>query len=64
MFFFIPETMGLSAAEKKRLFYPGAKYGRKLRPEETLKIDMQEETVCSNIRAALTTGSDPKVLEK
>ena len=31
----MPETKGLEDAEKKKQFYPGAKWGRKLRPGET-----------------------------
>ena len=30
----VPETVGLSEQEKREIFMPGAKYGRKLRPEE------------------------------
>lgn len=35
MYFFIGETRGKTDAEKKRQFYPGAQWGRKLRPDET-----------------------------
>jgi len=35
MYFFVPETRGLPDAEKKRQFYPGEKWGRKLRDGET-----------------------------
>ena len=34
MYFYVPETKGLPEAEKKKLFYPGAKWGRKLREGE------------------------------
>ena len=33
-YFFVAETKGLSEREKKGLYYPGAPYGRKLRPNE------------------------------
>lgn len=31
MYFFVPETKGLSEKEKKQVFLPGATFGRKLR---------------------------------
>jgi len=34
VYFNIPETKGLPDDEKKRLFYPGSKWGRKLQPGE------------------------------
>lgn len=34
LFKFVPETKGLSECEKKELFLPGAKYGRKLNENE------------------------------
>ena len=34
-YFFVAETKGLSEREKKGLYYPGAPYGRKLRPDES-----------------------------
>ena len=33
-YFFVDETMGLSEKQKKALYIPGAKFGRKLRPDE------------------------------
>ena len=33
-YFFVAETKGLSEREKKGLYYPGAPYGRKLKPDE------------------------------
>lgn len=30
----IAETMGLTDVQKKQLFYPGTKFGRKLKPDE------------------------------
>ena len=33
--FFCGETKGLNDKEKKEMFCPGAKYGRRLKPEET-----------------------------
>ena len=35
-YFFVAETKGLSEREKKSLYYPGAPYGRKLRPNESI----------------------------
>ena len=34
VYFFMAETKGLSDREKKALYLPGKKYGRKLRPGE------------------------------
>ncbi len=34
IYFFVPETKGLSQKEKQELFWPGAEFGRKLRPGE------------------------------
>ena len=36
MYFYVPETKGLLEADKKKLFYPGAEWGRKLKEGETL----------------------------
>ena len=43
MYFYVPETKGLNEAEKKRQFYPGAKWGRKLREGEEPFIDEDEQ---------------------
>jgi len=34
IYYYVPETKGLSEQEKKGLFLPGASYGRKLKPGE------------------------------
>ena len=41
--------MGLACAEKKRLFYPGAKYGRKLRPGETPWLEKIKEKTLTEV---------------
>ena len=61
MYFMIPETMGLTCAEKKQLFYPGAKFGRKLRPGETFLLDTKEEFAPSGIADTFITDSSTKV---
>ena len=43
MYFFVPETKGLLEADKKKLFYPGAKWGRKLKEGETMPYPITEE---------------------
>ena len=45
MYFFVPETRGLTEAEMKKLFYPGAKWGRKLRPGEKPFVDEDEKVI-------------------
>ena len=42
----VPETMGLSEQEKREIFWPGSKYGRKLKPGEECDagIEHQSET--------------------
>ena len=37
-YFYVGETKGLSDKQRKELFIPGAKYGRKLRPNEVYKL--------------------------
>ena len=37
-YFYIGETKGLSDKQRKELFIPGAKYGRKLRQDEVYKL--------------------------
>ena len=49
MYFFVPETVGLTGAAKKKLFYPGAKFGRKLKPDETHFIETTDITCASEI---------------
>ena len=34
IYFYVPETKGLSEQEKREIFQPGAKYGRKLKEDE------------------------------
>ena len=36
MYYYVPETKGLPEDEKKKLFYPGAKWGRKLKEGEMM----------------------------
>lgn len=42
----VPETMGLSEQEKREIFWPGSKYGRKLKSGEDCDagIEHQSET--------------------
>ena len=42
MYFYVPETKGLLEADKKKLFYPGAKWGRKLKEGETMPYPITE----------------------
>lgn len=39
--FYVPETQGLSEGEKKEIFWPGSKYGRKLRADEEPKAGVE-----------------------
>ena len=47
-YFFVAETKGLSEKEKKSLYIPGAKYGRKLRNDEAgqkyMRLSIKERT--------------------
>ena len=43
MYFFVPETRGLTEAEMKKQFYPGAKWGRKLAEGEQPFFDEDEK---------------------
>ena len=45
MYTFVPETKGLTEAEKKKLFYPGQKYGRKLEEGEQPFVDEDEKEI-------------------
>ena len=44
MYFFVPETKGLNDAEKKSQFYPGAKWGRKLKPNEPIFVPEDQDS--------------------
>ena len=48
-YFFVAETKGLSEKEKKSLYIPGAKYGRKLRHEEAgtkyMRLSIKERSL-------------------
>lgn len=41
IFFFVPETKGLSEQEKREIFWPGSKYGRKLRDDEECDVGIE-----------------------
>ena len=43
MYFYVPETRGLSEVERKKQFYPGAKWGRKLKEGEQPFVDEGEK---------------------
>ena len=42
IYFYVPEIKDLPETEKKKLFYPGAKWGRKLAPGEAPFVDEDE----------------------
>ena len=42
VYFYVPEIKDLPETEKKKLFYPGAKWGRKLAPGEAPFVDEDE----------------------
>mmetsp|Transcript_15002 Transcript_15002/g.20367 ORF Transcript_15002/g.20367 Transcript_15002/m.20367 type:complete len:93 (+) Transcript_15002:1493-1771(+) len=43
----VPETMGLSEQEKREIFWPGAKYGRKLRMDEECNAGVEHQSVAT-----------------
>ena len=45
IYFFLPETRNLTEAEMKKQFYPGAKWGRKLREGEQPFVDEDEKVI-------------------
>lgn len=44
IFFYVPETSGLSEQEKREIFMPGAKYGRKLRDDEECEVGYEHRS--------------------
>ena len=48
-YYFVAETKGLTEIQRKSLYIPGAKYGRKLRPEEKgtryMRLSIRERSV-------------------
>jgi len=44
IYFYVPETSGLSEAEKREIFMPGAKYGRKLREGEDCEVGYEHRS--------------------
>ena len=40
IYFYVPETVGLSENEKREIFMPGAKFGRKLKDDEDAWVDV------------------------
>ena len=48
MYFYVPETKGLTDGEKKQQFYPGAKWGRKLKPNEPIFV-LEDEIKSTDI---------------
>ena len=67
MYYYVPETKGLPEADKKKLFYPGSKWGRKLdegeqlpyelaAPDETQEIDENWRDEKGNIGNTVTSS--------
>ena len=44
IYFYVPETMGLSEQEKKELFMPGAKWGRELVAGEECEVGYEHRS--------------------
>ena len=44
IFFYVPETKGLSEQEKKEIFMPGSKFGRELKDEEDCQVGWEHRS--------------------
>lgn len=44
IYMYVPETKGLSEIEKREIFWPGAKYGRKLRDDEECDAGIEHKS--------------------
>ena len=44
IYFYVPETKGLSEQEKREIFQPGAKYGRKLKEGEETEVGIEHRS--------------------
>ena len=44
IYFYVPETKGLSEQEKREIFQPGAKYGRKLKEGEETDVGIEHRS--------------------
>ena len=44
IYFYVPETSGLSEQEKKEIFMPGGKYGRKLKAGEECEVGYEHRS--------------------
>ena len=44
IYFYVPETSGLSEIEKREIFMPGSKFGRKLREDEECEVGIEHRS--------------------
>ena len=62
IYFYVPETMGLPETEKREIFMPGAKAGRKLRPEEECNVGYEHRsdiTIQKEVERAASISHTP-----
>ena len=44
IYFYVPETNGLSESEKKEIFMPGSKFGRKIEDDEECQVGYEHRS--------------------